>query len=113
MAMNQSCYGILGNENISKYFNYFNLKRAVDQLKQNTHGAVFDTITSSTFDTIKLPFGNIPLVQKFDIWVEPLLGGLLNNCKENLELTNLRNTLLPKLISGEIAVVQEETELEN
>lgn len=52
MAMNQSCYGVHGAKGIGPYFNFFNLKTAIDTLKQNTHGAVFDTITQSTFDTV-------------------------------------------------------------
>lgn len=45
MAMNQSCYGVTGANGVGSCFNYFNLKIAVEALKRNTHGAVFDTIT--------------------------------------------------------------------
>lgn len=104
MAMNQSCYGIQGTDNIGSYFTFFLLKYVVQRLKQNTHGAVFDTITTSTFNTIKVTFSSIPLTKLFEDLVEPLLQRIELNCRENQELVVLRDTLLPKLISGELEV---------
>ena len=49
MCMNQSCYGIRGLDGFGPYFNYFNLREAITTLQRNTHGAVFDTITTQTF----------------------------------------------------------------
>ena len=51
-AMNQSCYGVKGSNGIGVYLNYFNLKEGVSILQQNSHGAVFDTITRNTFETV-------------------------------------------------------------
>lgn len=112
MAMNQSCYGINGKNGIGSGFNYFNLKQAVKTLQQNTHGAVFDTITTTTFDTVSIPFGNILLTQAFDLLVMDMIKQIEINVRENKNLSNLRNTLLPKLISGELElseVLKEQT----
>ncbi|RDL43799.1 restriction endonuclease subunit S [Marinomonas piezotolerans] len=106
MCMNQSCYGIKGKE-VGDYFNYFNLKEAVSTLQQNTHGAVFDTITTKTFDTYVTAFSGVPLANKFDAIVSPLLQKIENNVRENIELSKLRNTLLPKLLSGEISLAND------
>lgn len=101
MCMNQSCYGIRGKE-VGDYYNYFNLKQAVSTLQQNTHGAVFDTITTKTFDTYSLAFGGVELANKFDALIAPLLQKIEANVRQNIELSALRDTLLPKLLSGEI-----------
>lgn len=103
MCMNQSCYGIRGKE-VGDYYNYFNLKQAVSTLQQNTHGAVFDTITTKTFDTYSLAFGGVELANKFDALIAPLLQKIEANVRQNIELSALRDTLLPKLLSGEIVL---------
>ncbi|MCR9736102.1 restriction endonuclease subunit S [Vibrio parahaemolyticus] len=101
MCMNQSCYGIRGKE-VGDYYNYFNLKEAVSTLQRNTHGAVFDTITTKTFDTYSMAFSGAELANKFDVLVAPLLQKIEANVRQNIELATLRDILLPKLISGEI-----------
>ncbi|MFA0144930.1 restriction endonuclease subunit S [Vibrio lentus] len=101
MCMNQSCYGIRGKE-VGDFYNYFNLNEAVSTLQRNTHGAIFDTITTKTFDTYSMAFGGVELANKFDSIVAPLLQKIEANVRQNIELATLRDTLLPKLLSGEI-----------
>ena len=50
MAMNQTCYGIRGVQGYPDYFTYWNVRTAVDELQQRTHGTIFDTITRQTFN---------------------------------------------------------------
>ncbi|EJL8716804.1 restriction endonuclease subunit S [Vibrio diabolicus] len=107
MCMNQSCYGIRGIE-VGDYYNYFNLKEAVSTLQRNTHGAVFDTITTKTFDTYSMAFSGTELANKFDALVAPILQKIEVNVRQNIELAKLRDTLLPKLLSGEIELKPQE-----
>lgn len=106
MCMNQSCYGIRGIE-VGDYYNYFNLKEAVSTLQRNTHGAVFDTITTKTFETYSMAFSGTELANEFDALVAPLLQKIEANVRQNIELAKLRDTLLPKLLSGEIELDKE------
>lgn len=106
MCMNQSCYGIRG-KNVGDFYNYFNLKEAVSTLQRNTHGAVFDTITTQTFDTYSIAFSGADLANKFDALTAPLLQKIEANVRQNIELVSLRDTLLPKLLSGEIDLTGE------
>ncbi len=112
MAMNQSCYGIQGSVGIGPYFNYFNLKNAVNNLRRNTHGAVFDTITRDTFDSVSALKCNRKLSDRFDEVVEAPMKKLFNNLQEIKSLTQLRDTLLPKLLSGEISVAETQAKIE-
>lgn len=41
---------------------------------------------------------------KFDEIISPLFKKILQNQKENLKLISLRDSLLPKLLSGELDV---------
>lgn len=107
MCMNQSCYGMRGKD-VGDLYNYFNLKEAISTLQRNTHGAVFDTITTKTFNTYSLAFGGIELANRFDALVSPILQRVEANVRQNIELATLRDTLLPKLLSGELPLEQAE-----
>jgi len=104
MAMNQSCYGVIGKEGRGSYFTHFSLRYLVTELQQNTHGSVFDTITQATFQTVHVPTIPIPLTQAFDHTVSSFLQRILTNLHESRTLAALRDLLLPKLLSGELRV---------
>ena len=110
MAMNQSCYGVQGINGVRQFMTYYLIKNAVEVLKKNTHGAVFDTITQSTFDTVTSIKPSIEMMDLFESKVEKIMGHIKNNLYENNSLIALRDTLLPKLLSGELDVsgVQDE-----
>lgn len=43
-------------------------------------------------------------VKEFGEWVQPLFTTILKNCAQNVKLAELRDTLLPKLMSGELDI---------
>jgi type I restriction enzyme S subunit len=104
MAMNQSCYGIRPRNGYGDNFTYFCLRGKVDELSQSTHGTVFDTITRDTFKVVDAVIPPESVTRKFDEAVRPFLGRILSNLLECKALADLRDTLLPKLISGELRV---------
>ncbi len=111
-AMNQSCYGVKGKKGIGACLNYLNLKEAVSSLQQNTHGAVFDTITRGTFDTVVLVESQDVLKAKFEELIESSFERIKNNLLETKCLSELRDTLLPKLLSGQLPIKAPQTKLE-
>ena len=106
MAMNQSCYGVRGVTGYGDYFTYYSLREATAQLQQRTHGTVFDTITTETFKTLDCIFPTPKITAAFDKLVEPLLGQIRANLHQSRTLATLRDTLLPKLLSGELSVAE-------
>mgnify|MGYP003407876647 CR=1 FL=1 len=53
MSFNQSCFGLRANGDlVDPHFLYYYTKTKVKELKGNSHGSVFDTITRATFDNI-------------------------------------------------------------
>jgi type I restriction enzyme S subunit len=104
MAMNQSCYGIQGKNGESDYFVYFTIRRQVSDLQRSGHGSVFNTITRDTFKTIRIACPPPHLTTSYEEIVNPFMESVLANLHENATLASLRDTLLPKLISGEMRV---------
>ena len=102
--MNQSCYGIHGAKGIADIYTYYTIREFVAALQQRGHGSVFNTITRDTFKSIYVPFGKIEITHEFDKLVEPFLTRIRSNLFQNVELSKLRDTLLPKLISGELRI---------
>ena len=102
MAMNQSCYGIRGISGYGNFFTYYLVREATVRLQQNAHGSVFDTITTRTFESLDCVFPNKELTIKFDKAVEPLLTKIRANLHQSRTLATLRDTLLPKLLAGEL-----------
>jgi len=113
MAMNQSCYGAWPAEGLGNYYNFYNIKNAVVELQQNVHGAVFDTITRQTFETVSSPFPSENVAAEFEARVSLLMEKIKAALEENVTLTQLRNTLLPRLLSGELQLPEAEAAIES
>lgn len=45
-----------------------------------------------------------PLVKEYCKWVQPIFTTILRNCSQNVKLSQLRDALLPKLMSGDLDV---------
>ena len=104
MAMNQTCYGIRGAHGYPNFFTYWNVRTAVDELQTRTHGTIFDTITRQTFTLVEMALAPVDLTLAFEATVEPVMAHILNNLKESRFLAELRDGLLPRLVSGEVRV---------
>lgn len=102
MAMNQSCYGVIGTNGIHDYFIYYLIRQSVSQLQQRSHGSVFSTITRDTFNSFKFAFSGESIANAFGETISPWFEKIRANNQQRYMLANLRDTLLPKLISGEL-----------
>jgi type I restriction enzyme S subunit len=104
MAMNQSCYGLRGKCGSRGFFNYFATRQLVSILQQRTHGSVFDTITRNTLATVHVVAPPAAVVEAFEKSVSPIMDRIRQRLAESRTLAQLRDALLPKLISGELRV---------
>lgn len=103
MAMNQSCYALVGKDT-HQFLVYFYTLKSIERLKNKANGAVFDAITTRDFESeIIMKLSDDDAKAFLDI-AEPIYQAVLNSSVENMRLTILRDTLLPKLMSGEIDV---------
>ena len=103
MAMNQSCYALVGKDTYQLLVYFYTLK-AVDRLKHKASGAVFDAITTRDFEAENIMKLSDDDTKAFLDVAEPIYQAVLNNSIENLRLSELRDSLLPKLMNGEIDV---------
>ena len=103
MAMNQSCYALVGKDTHQLLVYFYTLK-AVDRLKHKASGAVFDAITTRDFESEIISKLSDNDAKAFLDIAEPIYQAILSNSIENLRLAALRDALLPKLMSGEIDV---------
>ena len=86
MAFNQSCYGLKVHDSLDKEFVYYLLKYNIYKLKNMVHGAVFDTITTNTFDNI---FVNVPPLE-----YQEKISYLLSNIDKLVEVKFQENNHL-------------------
>ena len=103
MAMNQSCYALVGKDTPQLLVYFYTLK-AVDRLKHKASGAVFDAITTRDFEAENIMKLSNDDTKAFLDVAEPIYQAVLNNSIENLRLAELRDSLLPKLMSVELDV---------
>lgn len=104
MAFSQSNYGILPKINDCFFFTYLLVNHVVEELQSAAYGSVFDTITTATFRDAR--FATPPAAKVFEF--EKSIAGYFNkkllNQTQIRTLETLRDTLLPKLMSGEVRV---------
>lgn len=103
MAMNQSNYAIKAIDGYSQYYVFFLVKSVVERLIKKSNGAVFSAITSKDFDEeILIP--SQKAVEAFTNVIDGFFRRIFTICTENSRLSLLRDTLLPRLMSGELEV---------
>ncbi|MGM5884248.1 restriction endonuclease subunit S [Vibrio parahaemolyticus] len=85
-----------------KYLLYLHLARLTDYLKNQGTGSIFTHLTKGIMESQKLVIPNESVVEAFSKVVTPLFAQIDSLHKENKILEQLRDTLLPKLLSGEI-----------
>lgn len=103
MAMNQSCYALMAKSPPNQKFLYFSLVEGVEQFRSRAVGAVFDAIIRDTFKLIPFVVPDEKLVVMFTGHVTPILNQIDVLSTETSKLSEARDLLLPRLMSGEIA----------
>ena len=102
---NQQINAIIPKEGISVYYIYLlmqTLSETINKLGQS--GSTIVNLNKTQFAKIPVTIPSEQVLCNFDTLCKPLFEMILSNQKENIRLTNLRDTLLPKLMSGELDV---------
>lgn len=104
MAISQSNYGLKSNSNFD-FFLFLLVKDMILMMKAFAYGAVFDTITTRTFQAMEITIPDNQTIEEFEEFVSPIYSKILTNQLQIQSLTKTRDTLLPKLMSGQLEVV--------
>jgi type I restriction enzyme, S subunit len=111
MAMNQSCYAAIPRNGYTNYFVYFVLRNAIENLKARSHGSVFSTITRQTFDSVRTYLPPPEVAMHYEQLIEPLMSQIKALAFQAQILAEVRDMLLPKLISGELPIAAAEKQI--
>ncbi|TNE71440.1 restriction endonuclease subunit S [bacterium] len=104
MAYSQSNYGIKPKYQDCYFFTYLLINHLVEELNSAAYGSVFDTITTNTFKGLEITIPPENEIRAIESNVESYFIKILNNQNQIHTLTTMRDTLLPKLMSGEVRI---------
>ena len=75
---------------------------SLTNVKSIVTGAVQQKISQTNLKRVEVVIPPAKLLEEFDDLIQPMFCEIRNKRAENLKLSNIRDTLLPKLMSGEI-----------
>lgn len=102
---NQQINSIIPKDGFSPYYIYLlmqTLSYTINKLGQS--GSTIVNLNKSQFAKIQVTIPAISVMSDFDKIASPMFEKILQNQKENLHLSLIRESLLPKLMSGELDV---------
>ena len=106
VTTNQGFKSVVPRGDIGTAFVYCFLVRNKDRIADAGSGTTFPEISGKAMMAIELTMPDTNLCREFEKWATLLLEQQRCLEEESRQLENLRSTLLPKLISGEIDVSQ-------
>ncbi len=101
---NQGFITLIPNENLSIHFLYVWLKSNLKKVHNLASGSTFPEISKTDFRNIEVIIATKKVHTEFDNIMNPIFKSIEKNTKEIQSLTELRDTLLPKLMSGELTI---------
>lgn len=101
-AVNEHVFILRSNDKINQFFLYFLLQEdSLAQLNQNT---AQPGLNQEAIKSFKITIPPKQLIDNFGNTTKPLIDKIFLNSKQIHTLEKLRDTLLPKLMSGEVRV---------
>ena len=104
VAINQGFIGMLPAKGVSNLFLLYWAELAHEEIVSRANGSTFLEISKASFRPISVIRPPSSVRGTFDRLVRPLFRRVVCNEYESRTLAALRDTLLPKLISGEVRV---------
>ena len=104
VTTNQGFKSVVPKPEIGKAFVYFFLKNNLPTIEGAASGSTFKEVSGSTMKNVPAVIPDTGTLAKFNDFCSPIFNEQKNLEQENQHLASLRDTLLPKLMSGEIDV---------
>ena len=102
---NQQINSIVPYKNEYRYYLFLHMKSSCDLLHAMASGGTATlNLNTGNFSKIKILLPDNKILQGFHREIEPLFDKIYKNQKQIHTLESLRDTLLPKLMSGEVRV---------
>ena len=110
---NQQINTVIPRKGISPYYCYEALSLLGDEIRAGgSGGSVLHNLNKSNFSALNVLLPMKDVLSHFDGVLSPLFETILANQKESRKLAEMRDYLLPKLLSGEVRVADAELFLE-
>jgi type I restriction enzyme S subunit len=103
VSINQGFIAINAKET-SNLFILLWLKNNIETVIGRANGSTFLEISKSNFQEIKIIFPEKKIFVLFDELISPIFDQINSNEKQTILLTSIRDSLLPKLMNGEMGI---------
>lgn len=107
MAINQGYIAMKCEKQLPPEFVLQWCVHRMDEIKQRASGSTFAEISKKSFKPISVVVPTNEVLSAYQKLVKPLYDAITSNARQNEQLSTLRDTLLPKLLSGEIKLEEE------
>ena len=104
LAINQGYIAIIDDKGYSKEFIYLWLKNNMDYVHSYANGSTFQEISKSSFKSLQITVPPEKLRFDFQQTILPIFSKIKVNQIQIHTLEKLRDSILPKLMSGEVRV---------
>ena len=104
VTTNQGFKSVVPHTHVGTAFVYYFLKNALPIIEGMASGSTFKEISGSAMRTVPAIIPDAATLHAFSSFCDPLFQQQRTLEKQNRELATMRDTLLPKLMSGEIDV---------
>lgn len=104
VCVNQGFAAMVCRRSIGPIYAYFWTLFSMDEIKSRASGSTFPEISKSAFREIKFVRPPELLSDTFEKWAAPLFDRISINLHNSQTLSQIRDLLLPKLMSGEICI---------
>lgn len=108
IAINQGYIAMKCGKTLSPEFVIQWCSTNMDEIKNRASGTTFAEISKKSFNVIPVLVPPLNLVSTYSKYVKQTYLKIEMNVRENKSLAELRDTLLPKLLSGELAIIDAE-----
>jgi type I restriction enzyme S subunit len=112
VSINQGFIAMVCNKRLPNAYVLQWLTYKLDDIKQRGSGTTFAEISKSTFRPMQILVPDSKNLQKYDEIVQAYYNQITINIKETKTLQKTRDTLLQKLLSGELDVSEIEIEID-
>ena len=104
VTTNQGFKSVVPNENVGTAFMYYLLKWLLPTIERMSSGSTFKEISGAGMKAVPVIIPDNETIENFNAFCVPIFQQQEILEAENFRLSNIRDTLLPKLMSGELDV---------
>lgn len=104
ICTNQGFKSVVPNDNVGTSYVYYLLKQLLPTIKNMASGSTFKEISGSAMKIVPTVIPDDETLKRFSDFCDPIMKQIQKNEQESKRLVEIRDSLLPKLISGELDV---------